>query len=360
MDAAPSFSVRRALLSRLAPMLATLLACLSSPWLRAQQNESRFPMSQIRSAAAYSAAHGGTAFVAMLHGKVVYEEYAKGGDRDTPHRIYSGTKGFWGLAALAAMEDGIIDPDERVSATIHEWRDDPRKSKITIRQLLQFTCGLERCIMLHEDGLANRNATAIARPLQADPGKSFIYGPSELQVFEEVMKRKLAHRRETPTHYLERHVLRPMGLGPQRYLPDRSGNPLLAAGFMMTAREWARIGEVLLRDGKGVIKPESMALIRRGSSANASFSFGFWNNTNASHHSATEPDIEKMLEGDWWKYSWHNVCLCRDAPPDLLAAIGSHFQRLFVSPQHDLVVVRLGSHSSFQDGAFLRRLFGEK
>ncbi|MDB6120635.1 MAG: Beta-lactamase [Verrucomicrobiaceae bacterium] len=323
------------------------------------EEEARFPMAQLRAAAAYSAAHEGTAFVAMQHGKVICEDYPNGGSRDAPRRIYSGTKGFWGLAALAAAEDGIIDLDEKVSNTITEWRGDPRKSRITMRQLWQMTSGLERCIMLHEDGLANRNATAIGRPLQSDPGKSFIYGPSSLQVFEELLRRKLAKRRESTTHYLEHHVLRPLGLGAQRYLPDRSGHPLLAAGFMMTGREWASIGQALLRNGKPVIKPESMEAIRRGSSANAAFSFGFWNNSNAGRRGAVEPDIEKMLEGDWYKHSWSGVCLCRSAPADMLGAIGSHFQRLYVSPRHDLVVVRMGSHSTYQDGKFLRLLFGQ-
>ena len=357
MDAAPQ-SRRPA--CRFAPGFASLVLLLAAlPAMLRAEEAPRFPLAQIKAAAAYSARHEGVAFVAMQHGKVLFEDYPNGGGRDVPHRIYSGTKGFWGLAALAAAEDGIIDLDERVSSTITEWKEDSRKSRITIRQLLQMTCGLERCIVLHEDGLANRNATAIGRPLQSDPGKSFIYGPSSLQVFEELLRRRLAKRRESPTHYLERHVLRPLGLGPQRYLPDRSGNPLLAAGFMMTGREWAGIGQVLLRHGKPVIKPESMDTIRKGSSANAAFSFGFWNNTNASHRGALEPDIEKMLEGDWWKYSWTNVCLCRNAPSDLLAAIGSHFQRLYASPSHDLVVVRMGGHSNYQDGQFLRLLFGK-
>ena len=316
-------------------------------------------MDQIRAAAAYSAKYGGTTFVAIQHGKVIYENYPNGGGRDTPHRIYSGTKGFWGLAALAAQEEGLIDLDEKASNTITEWRGDSRKSRITLRQLLQMTSGLERTVMLHEDGLSNRDAIAIGRPLQADPGRSFIYGPASLQVFHEVLKRKLAPRRETPTRFMERHVLRPLGLGSQRYLPDHAGNPLLAAGFVMTGREWATIGQVLLRNGKPVIKPESMDAIKEGSRANEAFSLGFWNNSNARHHSAVEPDIEKMLEADWWKHTWTNVCLCKAAPSDLLACIGSHFQRLYVSPKDDLVVVRLGGYSSYQDPQFLRILFGK-
>ncbi len=72
----------------------------------------------------------------------------------------------------------------------------------------------------------------------AEPGKAFIYGPGALQVFHQVLKEKLG--KETPTHYLEHRVLRRLRLGPQRYLEDRAGNPLLAAGFILTV---AAMGE---------------------------------------------------------------------------------------------------------------------
>ena len=85
-------------------------------------------------------------------------------------------------------------------------------------------------------------------PMVAKPGKAFIYGPAALQVFHQVLKEKLHGK--TPTEYLERRVLRRLRLGPQRYLDDRAGNPLLAAGFVLTARQWAKMGQLVLDRGQ--------------------------------------------------------------------------------------------------------------
>src|SRR6476661_8813619 len=92
----------------------------------------------VRQAARYSREHRGTSFLVIQNGKALFEEYPRGGDADTPQRIYSGTKAFWNLAALAAMEDGLLSLDELVANTISSWRNDPRKSQVTIRQLLDF------------------------------------------------------------------------------------------------------------------------------------------------------------------------------------------------------------------------------
>jgi CubicO group peptidase (beta-lactamase class C family) len=307
----------------------------------------------LKKAAAYCSARKSRALLIKQHGRILHESYPNGGDRDEANRIFSGTKGFWGLAAMAAIEDGLIRLDEHVADTLPEWKEHHGKSEITIEQLLCFTGGLERCLKLHEDGLKDRNQLAMARPLVAAPGKSFIYGPSQLQVFHEVLKRKL---KKSPTHYLEKHVLSPLGLGAQRYLPDASGNPLLAAGFMMTARQWAKMGSLLLDKGDPVIKTASFETLTAGSQANPAYSFGFWNNRAVDHPEAREIDIEAQLERDWNRQSWHHVCLCKDAPSDLIACIGSSYQRLYAIPSRGLVIVRMGQNAKFSDSDFLRMI----
>jgi CubicO group peptidase (beta-lactamase class C family) len=176
-----------------------------------------------------------------------------------------------------------------------------------------------------------------------------------LQVFYEVLKEKL--RGKTPIEYLERRVLRPMRLGPQRYLKDRAGNPLLAAGFVMTAREWAKMGELVLREGKPVVRPQTLAKCWRGSPANRAFSLGWWNNRAAP--GGREFDFEEMLIPKWSRQNWRDACLCRDAPSDLVACIGSGYQRLYVIPSLDLVVVRQGGGGRFSDAQFLRLLLSK-
>jgi CubicO group peptidase (beta-lactamase class C family) len=295
----------------------------------------------INAAAAYSKKHRGASLLIIQNGRTLHAENA-----NEPLRIYSGTKAFWGLAALAAAQDGILNLDERVAETIPSWRNDPRKSRVTVRQLLDFSAGLDPAFHLHRDDPGNRDAIAISRPILAEPGSAFIYGPAALQVFHAVLKTKL--RGETPRAYLRRRVLRPLGLGDQRHLPDRTGNPLLAAGWIMSARDWAKIGQLPLR-GRG-----QMSQAWRGSPANAAYSLGWWNNRAAP--GGREVNIEDNLTPRWHSQNWSNVCISRVAPPDLVACVGSSGQRLYVIPSMQLVVVRHGRGGNFSDAQFLRLL----
>jgi CubicO group peptidase (beta-lactamase class C family) len=303
----------------------------------------------LKAAAAYSRSAGGTSFLAIQNGQTLLEQNANEG-----HKIYSGTKAFWCLAALAAAEDGLLSLDEPVGSTIPAWASDPRKARITIRQLLDFSAGLEPVNSLHNDNPGDRDAIAIRAPIVASPGSAFIYGPAALQVFHAVLKEKL--RGESPTRYLERRVLHRMGLGSQRYLTDSAGNPLLAAGWILSARQWAKMGEVALHGGAPIVSAGSMAQCWRGSGANRAFSLGWWNNRNAP--GGREFDIEATLVPKWQRQSWGGTVLCRAAPSDVAACIGSGYQRLYVIPSMNLVVVRNGSGRKFSDAQFLRLLVG--
>ncbi len=312
----------------------------------------------MRAAADYSAACTGVAMLVMQGGRVIFEDYRDGHSANGRRKIYSGTKGFWVLAALKAAEEGILDLDERASETIAEWRGDEKRAGVTLRQLLNFSSGLDAANHLHGDDIRDRNAIALRTPFVATPGGAFIYGPAALQVFDEVFKRKLAARSDTPTKYLERKVLRPMGLGPQRYLADERGNPLLATGFMLTTRQWARMGQLILNEGSPVLSSRSLATCLRGTSANCAFGMGFWNNAMAEARARRELDIEDTLEPKWYRQNWSGACICSDAPADLVAAVGSGYQRLFVIPSMKLVVVRQGKFGRMSDARFLRLLLG--
>jgi CubicO group peptidase (beta-lactamase class C family) len=335
--------------------MRTASACWVLLWLVSQVAARELEPAAIRAAAAYSASHRGTSLLVIQRGRTLCEEYPDDGSARTSRKIYSGTKAFWNLAALAAVQDGLLDLDEPVASTIAQWRDDPRKARVTIRQLLDFSSGLAPAFYLHENDARDRNKSAIGSPVLADPGTAFIYGPSGLQVFHEVLKQKL--RDQSPTHFLERRVLRRLGLGPQRYLTDRAGDPLLASGWLLTARDGAKLGQLVLDKGKPVVRPESLQNCWLGSSANRAFSLGWWNNRAAPN--GEEFDFENMLDLKWPRQSWSRACLCRDAPNDLVACIGSGRQRLYVIPSMEVVVVRHGAGGSFSDAAFLRLLLRE-
>ena len=311
----------------------------------------------LRAAAEYSAEHQGRSLLILQNGRTLREEYPNGGSAREARKIYSGTKAFWNLAALAAAEDGLLSLDAPVAETLPEWRADARKARVTLRQLLDFSAGLDPAFFLHADDPGNRDSIALSLPLVAEPGSAFIYGPSALQVFHQVLKRKLAPRGETPAQYLQRRVLRRLGIGVPRHLADRAGNPLLAAGWLLTARQWAKMGQLALAGGSPVLGNGALGQAWRGSAANRAFALGWWNNRAAP--GGREFDFEDMLEPKWFRQNWAGACLCRDAPADLVACIGSRYQRLYVIPSLDLVIVRHGAGGKFSDARFLRLLLGK-
>lgn len=294
----------------------------------------------------------------MQNGRTVFEHYPNGGSANRRWPIFSGTKSFWGIAALAAVRDGFFKLDDAVCDTITEWKSDPRKAQITIRQLLNQTDGIEGASRLHRPSIRDRNAMAIRLPIFAQPGTAFIYGPSHLQIFSEVLRRKLNGR--ATTDYVESRVLNRLGLRHLNYKKDPRGNPLLATGFELTAREWARLGELVLGrgsyHGRQIVPADLLRQAFSGSQANPSYGLTFWLNQQAP--TGRETDTERMLDLPWQTAQWTDVCICKDAPADTVVALGSGYQRLFIIPSLNALIVRQGSNAKFSDAHFLRLTLG--
>ena len=309
-------------------------------------------------AAAYSEKNRGFSILVMQNGKTVFEHYANGGGVDMRCKIFSGTKSFWGMAALCAARDGLIKLDDRVADTITEWKSDPRKSQITIRQLLNQTDGIEPYPHLHSETVRDRDLVAIQLSLVASPGSAFAYGPSHLQIFNEVLRRKLNGR--STISYISENVLSPLGLTSLEFKTDGRGNPLPASGFELSAREWANFGELVLGrgnfHGKQIVPATLLAQAFNGTSANPSYGLTLWLNRQAPN--AREIDYEKELDLKWQRAHWGGICICRAAPPDMIVALGSNYQRLFIIPSMNALIVRQGMSGKFSDAYFLRLVLG--
>ena len=302
----------------------------------------------------YSESKRGVSMLVMQNGRTIFEHYANGGSARGRWPIFSGTKSFWGIAALAAVSEGLFKLDDFVSDTITEWKSDPRKSQITIRQLLSQADGIEGASRLQRASIRDRNAMAIRLPTVAEPGSAFIYGPSHLQIFSELLRRKLKGR--ATTAYVESRVLNRLGLSHLEYKRDARGNPLPATGFELTAREWARLGELVLGHGsyhgRQLVPADLLREAFAGSQANSSYGLTFWLNQQAPN--GQEVDMERMLDLQWQSAQWTDVCICKDAPADTVVALGSGYQRLFIIPSLNATIVRQGSNAKFSDAHFLR------
>ena len=271
-----------------------------------------------------------------------------------------------GLRALAviAEKEGILKLDERVSETLPEWRDDPRKERITIRELLDFTSGLETGFEeIYGRSSADKLTLSLGLDAKRDPGESFIYGPSHLQVFCEVLRRKLKRKGLTYETYLKRKLIQPLDIHISQWRADNYGNVIPSAGMYMSGRDWMNFGEMVSRggewNGRQIVAPDELSKCFKPTSINPAFGLCFWVNSYCNRPDARELDVEETLEIEPLPEDWSRACLSKQAPPDLICSLGSNFQRLYIVPSMDLVIVHQGRKGArgFRDAEFLPILF---
>ena len=317
----------------------------------------------IEAAHRYSLANSGIGLIVEEGGQVKFEKYYQGHARSTPLHIYSGTKSFFGVLAVIAEAEGLLSLDERVAETLPEWRGVSRKSRITLRDLLNFTSGIGTGFEeIYGGGNGDKCAVSVGLAAKHDRGTSFIYGPSHLQIFCEVLRRKLASRGINYETYLKQKVLDPLQINVSQWRADAAGNVVPSAGMYMTGRDWLHFGECVIQggtwNGHQLVAPDRLAQCFQSTEINPAFGLCFWTNRLASAPASREIDVEEWLDIKPLPEDWRNACLSRSAPNDLLCSLGSNYQRLYMVPSMQLVVVHLGKKGKgFRDAEFLRILF---
>lgn len=308
-------------------------------------------------AARYAARDNGHAVLVAIDGQVVFERYDNGFTAERPQDLHSGTKSFWGPAIAAMIEDGFVASlEESVSQTLVEWQSDARKRRITIRHLLDLTAGLAQDVRSLQGSERDTLASdlyghAVGLRTVAEPGARFVYGPSTFYVLGELMKRKLAARRQTPLDYLKQRILDPIGLRVAGWVHDRAGNPHMPNGARLTAREWMKFGYFLLDrgryQGRQVVRADLLRF--EASSVNAGYGFSLWRNAPGGYSSSGRGASSDPQGKGGWIYA--------DGFSDLFMAAGAGGNRLYIIPSRRMLIVRLGDSARFSDERFLGLLF---
>lgn len=315
-------------------------------------------------AAAYSRSCEGQVLLVLKDGKEVFHDCAVGWKPDRPHPLASGTKSFTGVAAMLAVQQGLISLDERVSDTLTEWQADPRKSRITVRELLNLSSGLEpdsredreriRAIAGRGDATERLRALTSGRddffgqgvsaPAEHEPGTRFAYGGNHYFAFGAFLERRLKARGTQPDtlwEWYEANLFDAIGMKVANIGRDRLKQPQIAGGASLSARAWAKFGEFVRRGGtitapdgssRQVLRREFLEQCFRPSAANPRYGLTWW----------LGPVDEKS------------------GAPSIVVAAGLGNQRLYVVPSAGLVVVRFAPLNSergtFSDQVMLDKL----
>lgn len=283
----------------------------------------------------------------ILHrGKVIHEHYANGMTANTPHILMSVSKSLTAIVAGILVDRGDLDPEQTIVSIIPELKNSVY-STATVRHVLDMRVGLD----FDEDYLATSGAIVEYRkstnwnPL--GPGER----PSDLRSFLASMTDR-AGPDGGPTHYvstntdllgwiLERMtgvrfadlmsdlLWRPMGAQASAYITvDRLGAPRCAGGICTTARDLARVGQLIVQGG------------RRG--GNTIIPAAWIEDTLANG------DPKAWHDGDMVEYlgdramHYRNKCyVLRDRA--IVFGLGVYGQNLFVDRANDLVVAKFSS-----------------
>ncbi|MES2995546.1 MAG: serine hydrolase [Verrucomicrobiota bacterium] len=341
---------RRRFLTRgmMSALASGLPSCASVP-----ASGGKFSAARLDRLSAYASGFGARGFIIRQSGRNLVSR-----NTSAAGPSLSITKVLVPLAAAKASADGWLDPTERAAETIPEWRGDPRKSRITLLMLLQQTSGIESGVIpLYRAHPADKGIAAIGLRCVDEPGTVFRYGPGHWEVFAEILRRKLTAKKSTLRSYLDRSVLRPIGLSTGNWRSDSRGVPYLSTGVEFNVNSLVRLGDTLceLLAGKNTrgFDAGHFGRLIRPSAVNPMFGGGLWRNRNASRLGATPINVERHIDDPVSPAFWNHACLSTSQSAELTALIGSGGKRLYLWPSRRQVIARLGASVSWSDIAFL-------
>jgi CubicO group peptidase (beta-lactamase class C family) len=300
------------------------------------------------------------AVVVMANGKLAAERYAPGYDKDTRFVSWSMAKTVTGVLIGMLVSDGLLALDEPAPVPLWQRPGDPR-AEITLRHLLQMRSGLRHTEagdppyessevrMLFLDGRDNMARWASEQPLEAEPGKMFEYSSNTSVILADIAARALTAsdkpeaRRKAVADYLQQRLFGPLGM--TSMVPEFDASGTLVGGSLMhaTARDWAKLGEMLRLKGRApggeqLVPQRWVEAMVTPSPASPHYGFQTWLNRPIP---GTEP-AEHPLFPD-------------RAPKSLFSLIGHMGQYVLVSPEQRVTLVRLGHSDSAERPVMLQQ-----
>lgn len=283
-----------------------------------------------------------TTAIAIAHdGALVAERYAPGVDAATPLISWSMAKSV--LATLYAVAEAQQRVVREAPVAVTAWRGsgDTRRS-ITLDQMLRMSSGLsfderygatnEASVMLFARG--DTALYASERRLDAPPDSVWNYSSGTTNILSRVLGRAVARGADLRT-WARQHLFARIGAHSALVEADSSGTLIFSSFAFMTARDWARLGELHRNDGvwlgERILPAGWVTYVTTPTPAsNGEYGAHWWLNRGTFEDPQTP--------------TWPEL------PPDTYAARGHNGQYVMVVPSEKLVVVRLGLSTDADHG----------
>lgn len=288
------------------------------------------------------------AAIVMHDGKILYERYGNGYSESAKHISWSMAKTMGGILAGIAVDEGFLRYEDPVRKWIPEF-----KGTATVLDVIQMSSGVDfeeqyfgmpvradvvRMLYLEGPGMGFSNYV-VNRPLRekvGEPGKHFYYSSGDANLLMEIL-----HRAIPENIYAEfpwKKLFIPLEIPDAVFERDRNGTFAASSYAYMTAREYARFGELIV--GQGVYRgkriiPKSyfklMAEVAPGVSVRALDA----TDSNTAYSAMARTNLPIPARGCGSQYP--------DLPSDAIMLFGHQGQVVAGSPSTKLVLVRLGT-----------------
>src|SRR5829696_5803082 len=297
----------------------------------------------------YLDASGTTAFLVIHDDRLLYERYFDGYDESSIHTSFSMAKSFASALVGIAIDEGHINSvNEPITNYIPELLEkDERFESITIRHLLTMSSGIK-----YEEGgdlpwseEADDTKTYYATDLgelalencriEEEPGEYFEYNNYDPLLVGLILERATGM---SVSGYLQEKLWKPMGMeadGSWSLDSTQSGFEKMESGLNARARDFGRFGMLFAKEGNW----EGEQLISQG-----------WIEQSTRADMSTDPSLEYQYF--WWA----------NTPEDEtshFSALGKYGQYIYVAPERDLVIVRLGKEEGERGNSYWIELFEE-
>ena len=287
---------------------------------------------------------GETRAALVVHGgEIVAERYGEGYGAQTPFVGWSMSKTVTALLIGALVSEGRLELDS--SPPIPAWQraGDPRGA-ITLRHLLQMRSGLRHqemadpvysspeVRMMFLDGRDDMAAWAEAQPLEHEAGAMHQYSTATSTILADIAARVLApegsaeERRRAMADFLASRLSGPLR-APSFFAEfDAAGTMMGGSMIWATARDWAKLGEMLRHkgsvDGTQLVPRSWVEFMTSPSPRAPDYGAHIWLNRDSGE--------ERV------------VLYPEQGPGSAFALVGHLGQYVIVSPAQKLTIVRLG------------------
>ena len=269
------------------------------------------------------------ALLVAYQGNVIAETYDQGADENTPLLGWSMAKSL--NSVMLGNLEYRNELDLSATPGFSEWADDER-SEIAIIDLLTMTDGLafseqydpgdDATAMLFTEPSAS--AYVLQKPLARTPGSYFSYSSGTANLLSRIYFNHTGGTLQSSYDDFMENLFAPMAFQNAIFEVDANGVFMGSSYFYASARDWARLGQLMLDDG--VINGQRLVSsdwIRAATSPNSS-------------------ENEKAYGYQWWLNQGDGQPRWPDLPEDSYAAQGNRQQWMMIVPSRDAVIVRLG------------------